>query len=388
MEKSIKKSPINNLPKDYLAFMLMLALIHYLVLQLDPQQHTLWSEETKGEVSPIFIELIKNSKASWRKIAETVGERYLGESKDIKEMLKETVIYCVFPKVVELMRDALGKEKVLLLDQEKIDKTVELLIPKTARAIAIDKGIATLFKLSDKWQKRRFSVLHRIRDWVVGGVWPPLFYQTDIVISGEEALEGWHILTLNTGKQLNQEGARMEHCIGGYAHGALLRHYHILSIQNEHYGPESTLQLALWEGKGEILINRRRKGKLEWTGKSLTTIGHYSINDQAPKARHKKALNWLKQQVESGTIQLNLKGKFVLESFAVSREIPPILNEIGFIPTADKRQYVFEQMRSTEVRFKKATIVPKMNVDVWLETHRLLDSLERVLQKNGVTLKY
>ncbi|AGH97046.1 PcfJ domain-containing protein [Micavibrio aeruginosavorus] len=178
--------------------------------------------------------------------------------------------------------------------------------------------VADLVSGSRTWHDRLDTVNARLRSIAVADdlAWPAL-------IPAMTAPNGVQCTPLTTKQDLETEGSRMHHCVGGYAHNCIENGAHILHLSfTEPNGTQhhSTLDLREKKARDGAISLSQNQNKKEW--------------NKAPHSALQKAADWLIDAINTGKIRvhwqdIDKKRAIVAESYNKNR----LINEIGFDPT-------------------------------------------------------
>lgn len=162
---------------------------------------------------------------------------------------------------------------------------------KTLHTLFSNVPLGQVIAFSKLWHRHDMrNKLNKERDYG-GQEWVPLFtgpffiplskLHPDEEHKGQEAQEGFQLVSLNSAAQLKEEGTRLNHCVGSYASDCINGKIRIVSIRNREGGPLSTIEMQLDRDSQHITIKQHR-GK----------------NNTEPTALEKKALTYFLDQVK------------------------------------------------------------------------------------------
>jgi Ran GTPase-activating protein (RanGAP) involved in mRNA processing and transport len=210
------------------------------------------------------------------------------------------------------------------------------LLGKAGVITALNQAVAThLLKdlsnveiktLSDHWhQPLQQTKSNKVKDYGGAG-WEPLLGQNEIAIpanvTGEE---GWKLVARITPQALKEEGATLEHCVGGFAGRCITQDSHILSVVSPDGAPRSTIEI--------ITDYKGNEGNGSWH-----VAQHYGKKNIAPALHSPEAntLDWLKEQIAKKELTINYQHLDAKRHERMQQGNELIL-EIGF-PPGDKNK--------------------------------------------------
>ncbi len=222
------------------------------------------------------------------------------------------------------------------------------------KEIVGDKSILKVMDLNARWHRGIAHLDEQLCTVLRDENWPAL--------SDPQTHQGLLIRPLTMAQELRSEGARMNHCVGGYTSSCAYGNSHILSIAEADGKALSTVELQETNDPKNPLKIRQ----------------HYGYRNTPPGPHADKAIKWYMNQIRKGEIAVDWEHiEKTRRSAKSNKSGNRILRQIGFDPRdGARREMAFEAYKE---------FLPKsardMNLDTWLKKTGLDDIIEQRIEK-------
>ena len=326
--------------KEFFNYLQALSKINTIVKALDDQH--LNGREAGLEsvfISPLLVNFVHSCNEGWEALNAQLKEYSYENCRDVADFVKDVVRFLILPTLFE----SVEREKLGLLQPHNIDQ----FLPQVALVVASNlferKDPLTVLKLSKIWHDRREVFTKCLRTFEdTGFEWRPILNPSVIKV-GEPALAGYTIVNLTSAKELDQEAKALAHCVDTYVSLCTNgKNNHILSIRDPEGKSLTTIQLGVVKGIEDTDVNRNNPRYLFIKGSKsvLQVVQHSGHRNSSAPANAVKALSWLKAQLESGEIRINLIDYGDSRSTAEDTSINYFENHIGLRDSS----YTVEEM--------------------------------------------
>jgi len=230
--------------------------------------------------------------------------------RDIQDFVRKVRNTIILPSIVQTMLSE-GDAGDVLNTAYKLSQN-ENIITQFMSGFSVPQ----LVRGSEQWHERLDTVNARLKSIAIASdlSWPALCPE-------QKTARKVHIIPLTTKIELEEEGERMSHCVGGYASNCILTGSHIFHLSYTDQSGEahsSTLQLTEY--------NEDKKMKVK-------SAQHKKYKNKTPHGELIKAANWLVSSINSEKITVDwpvLKSK--RQSIADAYNENRLINDIGFDP--------------------------------------------------------
>jgi hypothetical protein len=241
------------------AFLLTMNLAHRLACKISlchPRfhnngQHSLHGnyDFDRGDPSSLFLQWMARTHGSWASIYNTL-KPYENDVLEVRDAVRHFTETVVLPEFYLQTR-----HRASLIDYQK---ACDLLLPHVAEVLFAGRTLPQTFDLTQAWHRKQ-PALDTLRTVLRAGQWMPLapdYHKNDLTLT-----------FLTTANDLASEGAKLKHCVGGYASSCIEGKTHIGSIRRdgeristvelkEHHGNPNGLKIIQHRGFKDRLVER------------------------------------------------------------------------------------------------------------------------------------
>lgn len=165
-----------------------------------------------------------------------------------------------------------------------------------------------------------------------GGIaWLPLTEKHVVDHQGETI----SFVPLVNPRELQYEGAMLEHCVGGYTPQCAFGNSHIISLRNKNGESLSTVELQLVKGQ----VDKNNPNHISIAGNTkyyLEVAQHYGKRNSPPSQTDQEALKQYKHAISEGKLEIDVKALKKAKSERGENDSPTML--FGFDPE-NKEKY-------------------------------------------------
>ncbi len=310
---------------------------------------------------------IRDTGGNWLKMAAIFAGNPAGT---ICDMTGDFYRRAVLPSYLVRLNQANGIDRLDMPDGRKVDlpwKDPD--IDETyINSLLGGRSITKVMELNARWHQHQTTIDDSVRTHKANETWPALSQAQSDRVPG-----GLVIRPLTSTEELKAEGARMDHCVGGYSHACRTRGSHILSIETADGTPLSTVELRETGNSNDPLM-----------------IGqHYGPHNQHRDDRADTALQWYLDEIRKEKIEVDWdRIESSRREARNEKENSRVLSTIGFDPfDAENRERAFEAFKEFLPKSQRA-----MKLDEWLEKSgvgaRINESVGRLLDMRKRTFSF
>ncbi len=214
---------------------------------------------------------------------------------------------------------------------------------KAEQVLCGNKSATRIMDLSARWHRQQIAIDNQIRDFSESDIWPALSEPQTHGVPGNLAIR-----PLTSTEELQAEGARMNHCVGGYSRACMLEGSHILAIETAAGKPLSTVEIC---ETGD-------------PNSPLEVEQHFAYDNEDPGDPSIKALEWYMNGIRKGSIEVDWDGIAAAREKANAADASnEILKRTGFDPfDAERRERAFEAFKEFLPKSQRS-----LTLDAWLE---------------------
>ena len=201
-------------------FLLTMNLAQHLASEILPQHPRVRKQHMydrfdfdAGNPSRLFLQWMTKTRGNWASIYASL-KPHADNVMDVRDVTRHFTETVVLPEFY-----AQTKHRSSLIDYQKAR---DLLLPPVAEALFEGRTLPQTFDLADAWHRKQ-PTLDAMRTVLRAGEWLPLapdYHQGDLTLT-----------FLTQAGALEQEGAKLKHCVGGYASHCIEGKTHIGSIR-------------------------------------------------------------------------------------------------------------------------------------------------------------
>lgn len=213
-------------------------------------------------------------------------------------------------------------------------------------AVIGDKKFGAVMQMNREWHQRHLAIHEEAGIRRCGNTaWPALTADQQEGVPGNI-----RIRALTNDSELSIEGARMNHCVGGYGEHCALHGSHIISLSSADGEPLSTAELVE-------------------TGNPSTPIRieqHFARGNTRPSMAAKRALDWYVKGINSGAIEVDYRkieqSRQSNDTLVAMSPAEMLRQSVGFDPfDAGSRERAFNAFKPFLSRSERA-----MTLEQWL----------------------
>lgn len=232
--------------------------------------------------------------------------------------------------------------------------------------------------------------------------WEPLLTEGNNLHPAVEGLEGYTIEHLLTGRELSDEGKRLQHCVGGYASACMTGTSHIFSIRDAQGNSVSTFEILT--GKPHETRGFKKRDIHIPANANITYVlnQHYAYKDSEAPPESVRILDWFIKELENGNIAIQTdQEKLGSHGENAAWKKTSLLEQYLFHyksdMTAERQQRIYDLMvgkaedgpkiRAGRKNYLVSPSYREMPVERMLEETHLNNTLSRMCKMFGLTYK-
>lgn len=239
-------------------------------------------------------------------IQENSWEEYAAKAPDNLAHVKQSVSDMAH----EFRKQVIGSALLRGLDENSVkqvnqDVLYNLIYGSYCDLLIENRRAEQLLEMAESYHRHITTLQDKLNLRIDGLEWSSLLKGETCLHPQVAGLQDYTIEHLTTGRELADEGKRLNHCVGGYASSCMMGNSHIFSIRDPQGVSISTFEIAI-QKPGDA--REREYRHVTVPGAEQDTIfvlrQHYGHGNGTPPVEGTDILEWFIGQVEKGAISL------------------------------------------------------------------------------------